>query len=159
MKPELSSLMKDLIGNLQCDEGYRAYVYLDSEGLPHCGWGHRLKVGSPVPVEASEAFFKADVARAVDNFCKLPPVKRNHLNKDVVRKRVITEMLFILGYVGCLRFSKMWAAIETGNWQLASHNILWNDDYGKIKTPFYRQTGERAERLSKELLSGQEAIE
>ena len=40
--------------------GYVDRVYLDTKGIPTGGKGHAFHVGSYVPVEASDAFFKQD---------------------------------------------------------------------------------------------------
>lgn len=124
--------MDALIVSLKRHEGYRDEVYLDSEGHPTCGWGHCLRVGSRVPLEASEAFFRSDVARAVSDFYRIPKTLTDRLNES--RKRVICEMIFNLGLSGVLNFKRMWAAIEREDFNLAAEEMLdskWASQVGK----------------------------
>ena len=45
-------------------EGGPHNVYLDSVGVPTCGWGHALHVGSEVPVYIADKFFYLDLMKA-----------------------------------------------------------------------------------------------
>jgi GH24 family phage-related lysozyme (muramidase) len=60
--------MNKLTERLRKHEGYSDLVYLDSEGFPTCGWGHHLRIGSRVPVEAAEAF----LSRMWPMLCGIP---------------------------------------------------------------------------------------
>jgi lysozyme len=114
--------MDKLVQSIKQHEGYKDEIYLDSEGKPTCGWGHHLWIGSRVPLEASEAFFKQDVADAVREFTKLPSKFRNHLNES--RRRVIVEMLFNMNLQKVLNFRKFWAAVELEDWVEARAQLL-----------------------------------
>lgn len=114
--------MDKLIESLKSHEGYRGEVYLDSLGFPTCGWGHHLYAGSKVPIEASEAFFKQDVADAISEFSKLPLRFRNHLNEP--RRRVIVELIFNMGLPKVLGFKKFWSAVELEDWPEAKAQLL-----------------------------------
>lgn len=115
--------MDILIKRLKEHEGFKDRIYLDSEGKPTCGWGHHLWVGSRVPTECCEAFFKQDLADAVADFrAKIPASLRRRLN--VARARVITEMIFQMGIAKVLGFKKMWAAIEKGDFEEAAKEML-----------------------------------
>lgn len=146
--------MDALIADLKQDEGFRAEVYLDSEGLLTCGWGHYLRVGSRVPLEACEAFFKQDLADAVSSFRTIPPIYRRRLNP--ARARVITNMIFNMGIARTMGFHRMWACIEAGDFEGAAENILWNDKENGIKTPYYITVKGRAERLAEIFRRGEE---
>ena len=128
--------METLVKRIKGHEGRRDLVYLDSRGNLTCGWGHHLYVGSKVPVEVSEAFLKQDIAQAVNDFYKLkwtfdwPIMKR----LNTVRKRIIVEMLFNLGFPKVLGFKKMWECIENKDWPGAKKEMLaskWHDQVGK----------------------------
>ena len=110
--------MEILIESIKRHEGYRDKVYLDSEGHLTCGWGHCLRLGTKVPIEASEAFFKADLAMAVSDYIRLPKKLTDNLN--VSRKRVIVEMIFNIGLPKLLGFKKMLAATEAQDWKEAA---------------------------------------
>ena len=114
--------MEKLIESIKRHEGYRDRVYLDSEGKPTCGWGHFLWVGSKVPLEASEAFFKQDVADAVSSYRTILPHLRKHLNID--RARVVTEMIFNMNVAKVLQFKQMWEAIEREDFDGAAVQML-----------------------------------
>jgi len=114
--------MEKLIESIKRHEGYSDVVYLDTERILSCGWGHALRPGGKVPIEASEAFFKADIAWAIDAFTKIPKDLRDRL--DVNRRRVIVEMIFNLGLAGTLKFHKMWAAIGAGDFGEAAAEML-----------------------------------
>jgi len=115
--------MNLLIESIKRHEGFRDRIYLDSENKLTCGWGHYLWVGSKVPLECCEAFFKQDIADAVASFRTLiPPSMRKHLN--VNRARVITEMIFNMNAHKVLGFRKMWEAIERNDFEAAAEEML-----------------------------------
>lgn len=114
--------MDKLIESIKKHEGFRDTVYLDSEGKPTCGWGHYLWIGSRVPLEAAEAFFKQDIADAVSEFSKLPSRFRNRLNES--RRRVVVELIFNMNLQKVLQFKKFWAAVELEDWAEAKAQLL-----------------------------------
>lgn len=114
--------MDKLIESIKNHEGFRDTVYLDSENKPTCGWGHYLWVGSRVPLEASEAFFKQDISDAISEFSKLPPRFRKHLNE--ARRRVVVELIFNMNLQKVLQFKKFWATVELENWVEAEVQLL-----------------------------------
>jgi lysozyme len=133
-----------LIESIKRHEGYRDRVYLDSEGKLTCGWGHHLWVGSKVPIEASDAFFKQDLADAVSSFRTIPPVYRRHLNPT--RARVITEMIFNMNVQRVLLFRKMWEAIENMDYDRAADEML--------SSKWATQVGQRAIELAEIMRKG-----
>lgn len=118
--------MDALIESIKIHEGYRDTVYKDSEGFLTCGWGHALHLGSKVPLEASQAFLKQDIADAVRDYFKLAPTlgAATLRNLNTIRRRVIVEMLFNLGLPGVLKFVKMWQAIAIKDWDAAAREML-----------------------------------
>jgi lysozyme len=114
--------MDKLIESIKRHEGFKDAVYLDSEGKPTCGWGHYLWIGSKVPLEASEAFFKQDIAEAVSEFSKLPSRFRNRLNES--RRRIVVELIFNMNLQKILQFKKFWAAVELEDWVEAKAQLL-----------------------------------
>jgi len=136
--------MDKLVESIKSHEGYRSEVYLDSKGKPTCGWGHYLWVGSKVPLEASEAFFKQDIADAISEFSRLPLRFRSHLNE--ARRRVIVEMLFNMNLQKLLKFVDFWAAVELEDWKGARAALL--------DSLWARQVKGRAIELADRFLNG-----
>jgi len=140
--------MDVLIESIKRHEGFRDRVYLDSEGKPTCGWGHCLWVGSKVPSEACEAFFKQDLADAVSSFRTIPPVYRRRLNP--ARARIITEMIYNMNVAKVLQFRRMWEAIEKGDFELSAQEML--------QSTWAKQVGQRAVELAEIMRTGKEAL-
>ena len=132
--------MKKLIESIKRHEGYRDEVYLDSKGLPTCGWGHLLWVGSKVPKEAVEAFFKQDLADALVSYHDLSFQHRKQLQDSRTRQRVVIEMLFNMNLQKVLQFKKFWAAVDSGDWTEAKKELL--------DSKWHRDVGKRAEELA-----------
>mgnify|MGYP001268883491 CR=1 FL=1 len=137
--------MEKLIASCKLGEGFRDKIYPDTEGNPTCGWGHYLRLGSKVPLEACEAFFKQDIADAVASYRTILPHLRKKLNTS--RARVITEMIFNMGLTHVLQFRKMWEAIEKEDFEEAAAQMMdshWSEDVGDGPGKRF----DRAERLS-----------
>jgi len=137
--------MDALIDSIKGHEGVKYEVFLDSEGKLTCGRGHYLRLGSRVPEEAVEAFFKQDVAAAVSAYGTILPFLRKKLN--TVRARVIVEMIYQLGLQGTLKFKGMWGAIETDDFELAALCML--------DSKWHEQTPARAEELAEIMRKGE----
>lgn len=130
--------MDKLAESLRKNEGRRNQVYLDSEGKLTGGIGHHFWVGSKIPDEAIEAFFKQDIADAVSEFMKLPANYRKKL--DPARRRVIVEMIFNMNLPKVLGFKKFWAAVEVEDWNTATMEL--------IDSKWARQVKSRAIKLA-----------
>jgi lysozyme len=126
---------------LKMDEGFRAEVYLDTEGIPTCGWGHALHIGSPVSLRICELFFEADLERVERDFAalKLPEM-------DSVRAYIVRCMLFQMGLKGVRGFKKFLAALRKNDWTEASLQML--------DSKWANQTPKRARRLAFMMLTG-----
>jgi lysozyme len=142
--------MDKLCESIKRHEGNPGVVYLDSEGFLTCGWGHKLQVNTKVPLDAAEAFLAQDIADAVNDFCRLAPVfGQETMNKlNDVRRRVITEMLFNLGFSKVLGFKKFWQAVKQGDWIRAGAEML--------DSKWHKQVGKRAEELARLFEMGSE---
>ena len=114
--------MEKLIESIKRHEGYSDVIYLDTERVMTVGWGHSLRPGGKVPLEANELFLKADIAKAMSDFGRIPKDLRDML--DLERRRVIVEMIFNIGYAGTMKFNKMWAAIGAGDFGEAAAEML-----------------------------------
>lgn len=134
-------MVKDMI---KLHEGYRNQVYLDSVGVPTCGWGHAFHVGSEVPLEVNEILFEKDFNKAAANAMNFVSV--NSILTDEVRFAVITDMMFNLGYKGLSKFKKMIAALRSEDYVTAAKEML-NSKWAK-------QVGKRATKLAKMMETG-----
>ena len=132
--------METLIEAIKLHEGYRDKVYTDSLGNLTCGWGHFLREGSHVPVEAAEAFFKYDIASALTDFRTLSEDHKCLLYLDINRKRVIVEMIYNLGLGGVRKFKNMLTAIKHEDYFGAADSML--------DSKWAKQVGERAKVLA-----------
>ena len=130
----------EYIALLKDDEGYRPYVYKDSLGVPTCGWGHALHVGSPVPEKVCQLFLEEDLARVDRDYKTLA------INLDPVRAAVVRCMLFQLGLGGVKKFKRFLHSVRTGDYRAASAHML--------DSLWAKQTPRRAWRLADMMLTG-----
>jgi lysozyme len=141
---DLDKLKQDL----RIAEGIRLHPYMD--GKPDLDIGAILKpygkltagIGrnlQDVGLSEDECYYLLgnDIKRALVPLEKL----QAFLNLDEARKRVLTEMVFNMGYSGVMAFQNMWTAIRAGNFDRAADEML-NSKWAK-------QVGDRSERLSK----------
>ena len=133
--------IKDMIKG---HEGYKGEVYLDTENVATCGWGHALHVGSKIPIEVSEILFKYDFKRAENAATAIE--LDNGLNLNEVRHAVLTDMAFNMGYAGVCKFKKFIAAMSVEDWALAAAEML--------DSKWAKQVGVRAKYLATLMVKG-----
>lgn len=123
-----------LIEDLLRDEGLKLKPYKDSKGILSIGVGRNLEADG---INQEEAYFllKTDIDECIQSLSNYPIIKR--LSEP--RQRVLIEMAFNLGIVGLMRFHKMWAAIQEGNWDKAADEML--------DSKWAKEVGQRAVRL------------
>ena len=132
-------------------EGYRGHIYIDTIGVPTGGYGHAFLPGSALPQEIWEQIFDHDYQIALDDYEKLD------LELDPVRKAVVVDMLFNLGwnkFVGIkdrpnTGFRNTLAAIRAGDWEAAAQ--------GMERSKWYQQVRIRAVELVKMMRTGEYA--
>lgn len=136
--------MKTLEEKLIRDEGLRLKPYRDTEKILTIGVGRNLQ---HVGISKEEAMYllKTDIKKvrtqAVNYFYWF-----EHLNK--VRQNVVLNMMFNLGLTRFKKFKKTIAHIESGQYKLASQEML--------RSKWARQVKSRAKRLSKEMATGKD---
>jgi lysozyme len=123
--------MEILEERIKRHEGFRDRIYLDSEDKPTCGWWHYLWVGSKVPLVACDAFFKQDLADAVNSYQTILPHLRKKLN--TTRARVVIEMIFNMNIAKVLAFRKMWEAIDRDDFEGAANEMLSSKWANQVK--------------------------
>ena len=131
--------METLSARIKAHEGLRLKPYLDTEGHLTIGYGRCLdKIG--ISHAEAELLLKADIARAIDDFYRLPiPIIQNC---NANRRRILCEMIFNLGLHGVLGFQKMLSAIERGNYNEAAVQMVdsrWAEQVG-IRAKLMAQT-------------------
>jgi lysozyme len=123
--------MEKLIESIKRHEGYKDTVYFDTKGYLTCGWGHQFILGSKIPLEVSELFFKSDLADAISNFNKIDINLQRKLNPG--RRRVVVEMIFNMGLKGVLEFKQMWACIKNEDFEGAAREMLASQWASQVK--------------------------
>ena len=130
---------------IEADEGVKYEIYLDHLGLPTCGIGHLVvegdeeygqEVGTPVSEERVAELFEQDVQVTLDE-CERLYSGFSELPEEV--QHILSNMMFNMGRPRLSGFKKFNAAIEAGEWQEASEEM--------IDSRWYRQVTNRAERL------------
>jgi lysozyme len=101
------------------NEGYRRDVYYDTEGIPTIGIGFNLQEG--FTLEESTLILKHRMQKFIHELCQKVPV---YMDVCQVRKIVLLDMVYNLGINRLLKFRKMLAALDRGDYQLAAEEML-----------------------------------
>ena len=135
-------MVEDLKERIKKHEGFVPKIYRDSLGYATIGYGHlvlptdHFEDGVEYSEEELNEVFEKDFQNALDN--------ANKLIKDIPlvyqAKEVICEMVFQLGIGGVSKFKNMWKALEDGDYETASVEML--------DSRWAKQTPSRAESLS-----------
>ena len=125
-----------LATELKRDEGLRLTVYKCSAGKQTIAYGHNLE-NTPISMHAAEVILVDDIAATIRRCESFPWFG----GLSDVRKRVIINMCFNIGFTGVSRFKNMIAAIIDEDWRTASIEMMDSN--------WYTQVGARAERLCK----------
>ena len=139
MKLAFSVVMEEL----KKEEGFRAKVYKCTAGKNTIGFGRNLD-DNGITYEEAEYLLKNDI-KMVDTwlndnvpiYAKLTPE----------RQFVLIDMCFNLGFVGVLKFRKMFEAIKAGEFAKAAAEML--------NSKWAAQVGPRARKLSRIMETGE----
>ena len=126
---------------LKIDEGFRECVYKCSAGKLTIGYGHNVE-DNPIPEAFADQLLGYDIAGALAECERFDWF----FDLDDVRKRVIINMVFNLGFNGVRKFKKMIRAIEDGYWRQAASEML--------DSRWAAQVGPRALRLAEMMREG-----
>lgn len=125
------------------DEGMRLRPYRDSVGKLTIGVGRDLDdVG--INEEEARMLLKTDVAAATAGLQVALPWTSG---LDPVRFAALLNMTFNMGIRGVLGFKHFLAALSSGDWKLASLNMLNSRWAGEV--------GARAQRLAQQIETGE----
>ena len=134
--------MNAMRDEIEADEGRRHIVYTCSAGKQTIGVGHNIE-DNPLPDEVVDLLLTMDIDSTIaecERFAWFNTL-------DDVRKRVIVNMVFNMGLSTLLKFKLMIGAIEIGDHDEASTQMMLSN--------WYRQVGARAERLCQMMENGQ----
>ena len=134
--------MRSVVELIQRHEGLRLKPYKCTAGKLTIGFGRNLEdVG--ITVEEATQMLQHDIAECIrqletiDGFSVL----------DEVRRAVLIDMTFNLGFAGILAFKNMWRAVENRDYDKAAAEML--------DSKWARQVGQRALRLSTMMQTGE----
>jgi GH24 family phage-related lysozyme (muramidase) len=125
------------------NEGCRLSVYLDTEGYPTFGYGHKCTKGTTIPQAAVEIIFSADYDNAIKGYQML------NLQLDDVRRMALIDMVFQMGVAGVSKFERMLQSLREQDYSRAAEALL--------DSLYARQTPARANRNAELIKYGNSA--
>jgi len=128
---------------LREEEGYRRFMYLDTEGIPTIGYGRNLKDVGINPVEA-EFLLRNDMQSALIGAASFPWFDA----LSDLRKAVITDMIFNMGLLRFKTFKKMLFAVTNKDYPGAALEML--------DSKWAKQVGDRADKLAYVMVNNKE---
>lgn len=137
----------ELTRQLKGDEGVRPYVYQDSEGFWTIAVGRlvdKRRPASGLRPDEIAYLLNNDIDDRID---KLTRTLSWFQNLDDARKGVLLNMAFQLGLTGLLKFSETLDLVRQGRYAEASEEML--------NSLWAHQTPHRAQRLAKQMLTGE----
>jgi len=127
---------------LRIDEAVRPSPYTDSVGKLTIGVGRNLTDKPLSPIEI-DFLFENDLAEAVED------CRRMYQNFDAlndVRREVLVNMMFNMGFTTMRQFRKMRSAVEREDFEDAALEML--------DSKWSQQVGARATRLARQMKTG-----
>lgn len=142
MRPKITNITEQL----REDEGERLTAYQDTEGYWTIGIGVLIdgRKGGGITKEESALLFNNRLCKKVDELAERFPYI---VSLDGPRAGVLVNMSYQLGVEGVLAFKKMLAAVRRNDWEEAARQMK--------DSKWYRQTTNRAERLIKQMQTGE----
>ena len=155
---------QDLIDKLIVSEGLRLQVYKDTLGIDTIGIGRNLEDRGITKEELADldiptiehvyeyGITEADAVYLAENDVQIveEELVRAHPcvdRLDSVRQLILIDMAFNMGVPRLCKFKKMWAAIEAGDFDTASVEML--------DSRWARQVKSRATKLSDAMKTGE----
>ena len=134
--------MSNLIAQLKRHEGLELMPYKCTSGKTTIGVGRNLEdIG--ITEEEAELLLLNDIGRVKQELVN----DQWYMNLDPVRKAVIENMSFNLGYPTLKKFQNMISSISQGDYETASKEML-NSRWSK-------QVGQRSIELAEQMRTGQ----
>ena len=142
--------MDDLLERIKRHEGCRLIPYVDTTGHYTIGWGHKMESIGPsiladgITQDEADHLLDVDIEIARNALSRLSVMVLNNCNE--VRKGVLIEMCFQLGYSGVLKFKRMLRAIQNNDFERASREMIFS--------LWHEQTPARCQELSEIMRRG-----
>ena len=127
--------------SLKRDESLRLKPYTDSTGHLTIGWGYNLDNG--IPREIADRLLDIKLNEAVADVASYLPWS---LALAEPRRDVLANMTYNLGIHGLLGFRRALAAMQAGDFETASAEML--------DSQWAQQVGPRAHRLAAQMRTG-----
>lgn len=130
--------LSDAVERLKRDEGWRAFPYLDTEGVWTIGYGftqvHGRRVSAETPVMTQRYAVRLLQARAAQarNDARLAVPGYDDLSAD--RRSACIQLAYNLGHGGLLGFVGFLSAMGAGRYDAAALELqdsLWRDQVGR----------------------------
>lgn len=125
---------------IKADEGFKLYVYPDSKGIPTVGWGHAFLLHSEITEEIAVLLFEMDWKRITtwyEFFIKKHQLSLNP-TLNPIRRGVIINMLFQMGFKGVCEFKKMIGYLKVEDYEGAADEMLDSQWARKHKNRAFR---------------------
>lgn len=135
---------------IKLEESFRAKPYYCSENFPTVGYGERVgDKNEPLPnitrtERESLEFVRKRISDTINKLSVTYPTAWYKCNEQ--RQAILISMTYQLGITGISKFKKMWAAIESNNFDEASRQML--------DSLWAKQTKNRALRHAKTMKDG-----
>lgn len=141
--------MQPLVKMLARDEGYEQFAYDDATGKQVFAPLGKLTIGIGINlqdtgIDYEEALYL--LINRIKKFDKLLGSLTFYESLDIVRRYVLINMTFNLGFTGLLSFRKFLGAIESKDYERAQGELL--------NSKAYRQLPARYGRLAEMILTG-----
>lgn len=123
-----------LADSIERSEGRVDTMYEDHKGNLTIGVGHKLK-GNPIPQEAIDIIFRADLNEAIDEARKI--CQKEEVDWDflpMVIQEVLIEMVFQMGTKSVRGFKCMWDSARARNWKAFRFEML-DSKWAREDTP------------------------
>ena len=133
--------LEELKEEIKQEEGFRLEPYIDTEGYPTGGYGHKIIDGEKIPTtkEGWEQLFEKDFARACEGG------QRIYDGWDIKdeAKCIIIHMCYQMGEAGVRKFKNALKHLENGSYSDCATEML--------DSRWAKQTPNRAKRLSDQM--------
>lgn len=152
VEPEITK--SDILDLLRFEEGVVLVPYLDTEGYPTVGIGHKLShikwdsasSWKSISLERARELLVMDLAIVVEAIDGTEVLRNMFYRLSPNRQTIIKSMIFQMGLIGVSKFEKMWLYIGEGKYGSAANEML--------DSKWARQTPERATRHADVMASG-----
>jgi len=126
-------------GWLKKEEGFVAKPYLDTLNIPTFGYGFTY-----ITEEEAEWLLEQRIRQIQNNLIRY--LTNNKIKLDDYRIAVLVDMIYQLGWNGCLSFKNMWNCIKKGDYNEAANQM--------IDSNWHRQTRQRCSELARRMRIG-----